>query len=399
MVATGLVLTARSLGVLQPLELWAFDRLLQLRPKEAPDDRLLIVTIDESEVQAQAAQGGRGSLSDQTLDRLLKELERHRPRVIGIDVYRDFAVSSRYPDLAAQLRRNQRLVAICKSSDAIADPTGIAPPPEVPESRVGFSDFLEDGDGVLRRQILKLDPDPASPCTTPYAFNARLAVQYLEPMGIRPESTSEGNLKLDQTVFQWLTERMGGYQGIDAGGNQIMLNYRSLSSPGAIAPQVSLTQVLQGKVRSQAIQDRIVLVGVIASSSGDVWITPYGTGTANEVPGVLIQAHMTSQILSAVLDRRSLIWVWNWAGEALWIGLWSLAGGLSMLWVQTNPSALARSRLFQGVIGVTAIAILTGLSGALLGQGGWIPLVPAGIALGIAGSITIYLNDQIRSKS
>lgn len=319
LVATGCVLGLRSLGLLQPVELWTYDRFLQLRPRELPDDRVLIVTIDEADMQSQVAEQRQGSLSDQALNQLLKTLEQHQARVIGLDIYRDFSASSQDPSLMTQLRQNKRLVAICKSSDANFDPTGIAAPPEVPASRIGFSDFLEDKDGVLRRQLLFHTPDPASPCVAPYAFNTRLAFRYLEAKGISPEFTPQGNLKLGKTIFHRLQERSGGYQGIDASGNQILLNYRSLPSGRDIAPQVSLTQVLQGKIRPEAIKDRIVLVGVTANSSSDVWSTPNGSGTSDRIPGVMLQAHTTSQLISAVLDGRSLLWVWHWIREMLWV--------------------------------------------------------------------------------
>lgn len=385
--ATGCLIGVRSLAVFQPLELWAFDRFLQLRPKELPDHRLLIVTIDEADIQAQPPGQRQGSLSDQALDQLLKTLQQHQARVIGLDIYRDFPVSSQYPSLLTQLRQNKRLVAICKSSDTKFDPTGIAAPAEVPESRVGFSDFLEDPDGVLRRQLLFHTPDPTSPCAAPYAFNTRLAFRYLEAEGISPQFTPEGNLKLGQMVFQRLQERTGGYQNIDAAGNQILLNYRSRSSLREIAPQVSLTQVLQGKVRSEVIKDRIVIVGVTATSSSDIWTTPYGTGTLDRIPGVLIQAHMTSQLISTVLDGRSLIWVWHWAGEILWISLWSAIGGFCIAWLQTPVQ--------RGIACIATVGILIGGCFFLFIQGGWVPLVPAGVAFLVTVGTVSYLNRKI----
>ncbi|MBE9228802.1 CHASE2 domain-containing protein [Phormidium sp. LEGE 05292] len=384
---TGLMLGVRSLGFLQPLELWAFDRLLTLRPNELPDNRFLIVTINEADIQAQDSDRGRSSLSDKAFNQLLNRIEPHQPRAIGIDVYRDFATKSQYPTLIAHLRQNKRLVAICKGSDAKYDPTGIAPPPEVPPSRVGFSDFLEDDDGVLRRQLLFVDPDPASPCTTPYAFNVRLAFRYLETKGISPQFTSEGNLKLGKVEFKRLQRRTGGYQGIDAAGNQIILNYRSLPSLRAIAPQVTLNDVLSGKVRPEAIKGRIVLIGVTANSSSDFWATPYGSATKEKVPGVFIQANMTSQILSAVLDKRSLIWVGNLPGEILWIWTWALIGGLSVIWL--------RSPLQRTVTCVIIVVILIGISFVFLIQGSWVPLVPAGIIVVISVSISSYLNPNV----
>lgn len=373
----------RSLGILQPLELWAFDRSLMLRPTETIDDRLLTITIDEADIQAQNPQQRQGSLSDQTLDQLLKLLEKAQPRVIGLDVYRDFPASDQSPNLITQLRNNPRLVAICKSRDADVDVTGIAPPPEVTEAKVGFSDFLEDSDGVLRRQLLFHTPDPASPCTTPYAFNLRLAFRYLEQERIQPIFTSDGNLQLGKTIFPRLQPHTGGYQSIDARGNQVMLNYRSLPSPQAIAPQVSLAQVLNGQVNPAAIRDRIVLIGVTANSSSDVWSTPYGTGLRSKVPGVFIQAQMTSQLLSAVLDQRPLISAWFWGTELIWIGIWALVGSLSATWQRR------RHRVMNCTIGN---GIVISLSVVLLIQGVWVPLVPAMMAIVINAGIINYLN-------
>jgi CHASE2 domain-containing sensor protein len=381
---TASVFGVRSVGVLQSAELWAFDYLMRLRPVETMDGRLLVITIDEAEIQAQNAQQRQGSLSDQTLDQLLRVLERAQPRVIGLDIYRDFPTSAQYPKLKDQLRNNPRMVLICKSRDEMVDRTGVSPPPEASEEQVGFSDFLEDGDGVLRRQILFQTPDPASPCTTPYAFNLRLAFRYLEKEQIKPTFTTDGNLQLGKTVFPRLQARMGGYQGIDADGNQVMLNYRSRPESHEIAPQVSLTQVLKGQVNPAEIRDRIVLIGVTASSSGDIWATPYGTGI-RQIPGVVIQAHMTSQILSAVLDRRPLIWGWPWVGELVWIGLWGMIGSFSGMLLRLRQRVIASA---------IACGIVTGLSVVLLGKGGWVPLVPAILAIGITASIIGHLNRE-----
>jgi CHASE2 domain-containing sensor protein len=334
------------------------------------------VTIDEADIQAQHPDQRRGSLSDRALDQLLKRLLQAHPRVIGLDIYRDFPASSQYPGLIAQLRQNKRLVAICKGSDAQYDPAGVAPPPEMMESQLGFSDFIEDSDGILRRQTLFRDPEPASACTTPYAFSTRLAFRYLEVDKITPEFTQAGNLKLGNTVFLRLGAQTGGYQGADHRGNRVLLNYRALP-PRSIAPQVTLTQVLKGQIRPEAIRDRIILIGVIANSTGDFWLTPYSAKTAEQpseqVPGIFIQAHMTSQIMSAVLDQRPLISAWHWTGEGVWIWVWAVIGGTGVVWGQR----LSR----QSLASMIALSLLAGLSLLLLIQGIWVPLIPAGMAL------------------
>lgn len=379
---TGLVLGVRSLGILQPLELWAFDRLLSLRPSESPDSRFLIVTIDEADIQAQNTKYRQGSLSDQSLMKLITTLEQYNPRAIGLDIYRDFPTSTDYAALAARLRNSDRLIVLCKGRDAKYDPTGIAPPPEVPETRVGFSDFLEDRDGILRRQIVFMEHDPISPCKAPYAFATQLALRYLVAQNINPQFTPDGSLRISSTIFHRLKSRTGGYQGIDAQGSQVLLNYRAAPTPSEIAPKITLTDILTKRIDPNAIRDRIVLIGVTASSSADTWATPYGTNSLERVPGVFIQAQMASQLLSAVLDQRPLLWVWAGWIEAGWIFGWAIAGGM-VIWVQP-------SRIQQGLIIVGMLGTLTGISFVLLMQGGWVPLMPAAIAVLATSTIVFY---------
>ena len=175
--------------------------------------------------------------------------------------------------------------------------------------------------------------------------------------------------KASKATFPSLTPNTGAYRGIDAGGGQLMLNYRA----GGPAAVVSLTQVLNGQVRPEAFQDRVVLVGVTEPSFGDYWTTPFGSGPNEKVPGVLLQAQMVSQILSAVLDGRSLLWSWSEPVEILWIVAWGSVGGLlgwkfkSMRWWLFSLSLTA---------GVLAIACF-----GLLLQAGWVPLVPPLLAL------------------
>jgi CHASE2 domain-containing sensor protein len=384
---TSLVVGMRSLLMLQPMELWAFDRFLRIRPEEQPDSRLLVITVSEADIQAQGQEERRGSLSDKTLLQLLKKLEQYQPRAIGLDIYRDFPVSRNYPDLAAHLRQSASpLIAVCKGTDPENDPAGVSPPPEIPESRLGFSDFVEDEDGVLRRHLLFMTPDPASPCRANYAFSTQLAFRYLEAQGISPEFTPEGNLKLDRTIFRRLKKRTGGYQNLDAGGNQVLLNYRSNSSLKKIIPQVTLTQVLSDRIDPNAIKDRIILIGVTTPSSGDLWSTPYGINPSEKIPGVFIQAQMVSQILSAVLDQRPLLWVWPGWGEVLWIWGWSFAGGILAL-VFYRPTHL-------GLAGSVVLGTLSGLCFVVFTQGGWIPVVPSMLALVVTGGTVAYITSK-----
>ncbi|GAB4177795.1 MAG: hypothetical protein Fur006_09690 [Coleofasciculaceae cyanobacterium] len=375
---TALVMGGRWLGLLQPVELQAYDQLLRLRADEAQDQRLLIVTITEADFQLPEQQQRKGSLSDRALARLLEKLEPHKPRAIGLDIYRDFPVNQ--ADLGNRLQNSDRFFAICKVSTPKLNNPGIKPPPEIPVQRQGFSDFVQDSDGVLRRHLLAMNPDATSPCTTPYALSAQLVFRYLKDEGIVAQYTPQQELQIGNVIFKRLRSRMGGYQRVDDWGYQILLNYRrSYHSPLEVAEKVTLKDVLAGKVQPDKVKNRIILIGVTAESAGDRFATPYSTGqgTYEAMPGVIVHAQMVSQILSAVKDGRSLMWVWPWWGDVLWVWGWSVVGGV-VVW------RFGSIRWLGLASGVT-LGLLCGLSFGFSTQGVWVPLVPAAIALVATG--------------
>ncbi len=379
---TFLVMGVRHLGILQPLELKAFDFLMQKRPAEPPDSRLLVVTVTEEDIQAQKQDLRPGtSLSDRSFARLLEKLESYQPRAIGLDIYRDFPVAPGDQDLAKRMKDSDRLFAVCKVSTASNDP-GISPPPEVLLKRQGFSDVAIDPDRVLRRHLLYMTPGPASPCVARYALSTQLAFRYLatEKKKIVPQITKDGYIQLGTTVFKRLQARTSGYQNIDAWGHQVLLNYRSYHSVEDFVPQITLSQALNGPLDPNAVKNKIILIGVTARSRKDYFFTPYST--KEQIPGVVAQAQMVSQILSAVLNGRPLLWVWPGWGEALWIWGWSLAGGLIFWRFQLS--------LRLGLV-VGTLFILYSLCFGLLIQGGWVPLIPSALALILTGgSVVTY---------
>jgi CHASE2 domain-containing sensor protein len=383
---TALVMGGRSLGMLQGWELQAFDQLMRSRPQEPPDRRLLIVAVTEEDFQLPEQNPRIGSISDLALARLLEKLAQFKPRAIGLDIYRDYPAKSG-TNLAARMRRDNNFFAICKASDRAANHPGIAPPANVPLQRLGFSDVVADPDGILRRHLLAMEPESSSPCTTPYALSAQLVFHYLEKEGISAQYNRKGDLQIGNVAFKRLRGRMGGYQNVDTWGYQILLNYRSYHSPQAFAPIVTLADVLNGKIKPDNVRDRIVLIGVTAQSANDYSLTPFSTGKGfyQSIPGVVIQAQMVSQLLSAVKDRRPLLSVWPVWGEIVWIWGWSVLGGF-LVW--RGRSSQLYLLLLQG----SALGILFVLCYILFLQSKWVPLVPSALALVLtAVSVAVYI--------
>ena len=386
-----LLVGVRWLGILQPLELRAFDHLLRLRPAEGRDRRLLVVTVTEADVQAQDQ--NQGSLSNRSLERLLQKLEQYQPQAIGLDIYRPLTIDPKYADLRTRMRQDDRLITACKVSDPDDESIGVAPPPDVPrrQQRSGFTDVVAESDNIVRRQLLNLEPPLTSKCNAKYALNLQLALAYLDAKGIQPKVTSEGNLQLGSVIFKRLAPHTGGYQTVDMGGYQLLLNYRPFHSLQDFAEHVTLGDILNDRLTpSKDLQGRVILIGVTDPSFHDYWPTPYSAEqqpSQSQIPGVFVQAQMVSQILSAVLDRRPLLWVWPQWGDALWIWGWSLVGGI-LAWRFRSPLNLALT------VGV-ALGTLYGFCFAILLQGGWVPLVPSAMVLvATGGSLAIYRRSR-----
>lgn len=375
---TALTMGIRQLGILQTWELRAFDHLMQLRPPEPPDPRLLIVTITGKDVQSQDPQQRRSSsLSERSLWQLLEKLQPYHPRVIGLDIYRDFPVNFKYKNLKTYLETNKSFVGVCKVGEA-QDDLGIRPAPELRAERLSFSNFPVDRDRVIRRQLLGMAIAPESFCQTDTSFSFRVAQLYLAHEGISSQRNPQGDLQIDKVVFKKLQSDAGSYQNLDALGYQVLLNYRSYPK---VAEQITLGEILNadGDKLRELVKDRVVLIGTVAKDFKDYHSTPY---SEEELPGVTIQAHMISQILSAVKDERSLIWWLPGWGEVIWLWGWALLGG--------SIGSLALTPLRLGLFSTAATLVLYGSCFIFLWSGGWIPLIPPLLSGIMTGTTVVF---------
>jgi CHASE2 domain-containing sensor protein len=396
-VVSVLVVVARFLGGMELAELRVYDQLMRLRSSEAQDERFLIVEVDAASSEAlrqdiieERYQPGIGTIPDKALDQVLAILSAHQPQLIGLDFYRDFQAQ---PELAERFRQTQNLIALCKTS--YNGERGYYPPQDVPMERIGFNDFSEDGEDFVRRHYLLQEPDPEF-CNTPEAFSLVLARGYLEAQGISYTSPLNdqdsyvrdmqfGEIKIPQLLgqgspYQNINDKLKGYQ--------TLLNYRAhQGDPNQFAPTVSLEDVLDDNVSAKDIQDRIVMIGYTdaADRNADRWHTPYG-----DMPGVMVQAQMASQIISAVLDERPLIWWFPLWGETLWIFGWSTVGGL-VIWFCSRSLTRGTAGAVGTVVGLYAVCYLI-----LVSQSGWVPLVPPAIAIVVTGGGVGYLTYRRR---
>lgn len=386
---TSLVLGIRSLGMLQGLELQAYDQLMRSRPDEGTDPHLLLVTATQQDIE----DNGGYPLSDQTLAQAIEKLNQYQPRLIGLDILRDRPREPGNQELMSLFRQQENLIAICSHPQAgNAEKAGFKPPPGVTEDFLGFSDvFVDKSDQVIRRHLLSDDPYvPDTPdqeilCPTDHSLSARIAFLYLAQaqQGLVPKIISNDVIQVGETTLNRLPNYLGVYQQMDNGGFQILLNYRTAKKPFAT---VTLGDVLAGKVKPELVKDKAIIIGVTDRTvSSDYHDTPLG-----EQPGVMIQAHMTSQIISAVSDKRPLLGVWHLWQEALWILAWAAIAG-SLAWY-------FRRLWIAALVTVATLGILSGVCLFLLVQGWWIPLIPSGLGLvATSALILIYRSFLLQS--
>jgi diguanylate cyclase (GGDEF)-like protein/PAS domain S-box-containing protein len=349
---------------------------------------VVIIAIDEASLW----QVGKWPLPDAIMAQLLEKLHTYQPRAIGLNIYRDLPVPPGNRELSEAFDI-PNLIGIERLKDQSS--SGVLPPPKLSElNRVGFNNVVLDADGKVRRGMLYWTTGKK----VHESFDLKLALIYLQAEGITPHAARDNPqyLQLGKSVFRRFEPNDGGYVRADAGGYQILSNFRR---PSTSFRQVSMADVLADRVPAKEIRDRIVLIGSTAPSLKDVFYTPDSgkllLGAVEPLSGVELHANFISQIISAALSGRPLIHVRSDFWEGFWIVGWAFVGAI-LGWRSPLPC-----QPFLSIFLATS-ALISGCYFAFL-YGWWLPIVPSLLALfGSLGVITTYvvqLQDEFkRSK-
>ena len=362
-------------GRLQFLELTVYDYYVVQRSEPAQTDPppIALITVSEDDIRRL----GHWPMNDATMARMLEILLEKKPRVIGLDMYRDIPVPPGSETLKDLFKRHQNIVTIKKPGDE--NSPGISEPFMVGERNpVGFSDFLLDPAGTVRRGLLFLGDGEGSHTS----FALILALIYLEQEGIKPLPDSQF-LSLGKATLVPLESNDGGYVGVDARGYQFLLDYRDGAS---LFRTFSLADVLSEKVDPSAIGDRVVIIGSSAESAKDFFSTPFSRFVKSQlkVTGVVIHAGAVSQLIRLARGQSSPLGFWRETCEWGWIVLWGLAGSLLCLWIRSLPLFMACA-LF-------AVMLLFLFTFLLFRQDYWVPVTaPAITSLVSAGLMGLYM--------
>jgi CHASE2 domain-containing sensor protein len=385
-VAIVLIILVRLSGALQLIEWVTFDSFLRLRPSEPIDQRIVIVGIDEADIQ----HIGNYPIPDREIAKLLRTLQKYRPRVIGLDLIRDLPVEPGHAELVATFKDIKNLIVLEK-----VIPVSIKPPPDLPPEKIGFIDYLSDDDGKVRRAILGINR-PENDKKYAFSLPLRLAETYLKAEGIELSNGIRDHLamRFGSTELPRFFPNSGGYVGVDDFGVQLLLNYRNGRERFRTLSLQDINDIEATKGNPDVLRDilgsRIVLIGKTAPSIKDFINT---SAIANLQPpgkiyGVEFHAHVVSQIVSAVLDGRPVLKTWSQGWEYLWIVGW----GVLAIYI----GRLTQSPLKNLVYVAAASLGLVGISYAFIVGGWWIPAAPALLLLVINGAIlnTFYQYDR-----
>lgn len=382
----GLIVFLRLIGLLQPLEWWTLDYFLRLRSSEPTDDHILIVGIDEKDIQTIDTY----PIPDAQLADLIERLQASQPAAIGLDLIRDLPVGTGGMQLNRVFQTYKNIIGIEKALPDASNKT-VQPPPALPPDQVGFADLIFDPDGALRRALI------GTPTEAGYKFSLPLllAERYLANAGFIMDGGVQDPeaIRFGKTEFDRFRANSGGYVQADDRGNQILINYRSGKVPFQV---VSLMDVTQGKVPADLIRGHIVLIGMTATSVGDLQRTnAVDHSNVGSIRGVEAHAHITSQMISAVLQGRAWLNAWADGWEYVWIIGWGILG------ISLGRFLVVPWKILLG-LGLASLLLVSVSYGALL-VGWWLAVVPALLVLvlnsaGLAASQFYRYQQELQAR-
>ena len=371
-------------GALQTLELLAYDHGLRGQALPAPDERIVVIGETETDLHRWGY-----PLSDGILAQALERLAEGRPRVIGVDKYRDLPTPPGSESLDQLLRRHPEIIWVTKFGNFAAHDPAIAPPAALADTdQAGFSDVPLDDDGQVRRGLLFLD----NRRQTATAFALAVTLRYLKAERIVPQADPDhpDQMRLGTTTIPPLAANTGSYIHADAAGYQYLLDYRGRIRSAQI---YTLSDLLQGRLPTAQLADKIVLLGGMAESLRDDFHIPVphilvdspADDTPGQIAGVLLHALQINQLLRFALAGDAPVRGLPDVAEAGWLWLWCLIGvGL----------VLGRLR-FRGVLLLMALALATlaGIWQLAFRHQLWLPLVAPALGLSITAALSgVYLS-------
>jgi adenylate cyclase len=362
-------------GAFQLLDWAILDQSFRLRkerkdPANPTANPVVIVTIAEEDIQRWGH-----PLKDSQLAILLSRIQAEKPRVIGLDLYRNLPVPPGQGALDKVFRASPIVIGI-KRIAGEAQSAQVPPMPVLQANgQIAASDIVLDTDGKIRRALISLKDRSDK---TYYTLGTRLALEYLAKENITVQPLNQNQVQLGKAIFRPLTENGSGYVRADTGGYQILSNFYPMTHR-PIA--VSMTAVLTQTVPPGLLQDKIVLIGTTASSLGDRFYVPYSDSPQTSWAGVEVHGDLAAQLVEAAQGKRLTLQALSWEWSLGWMVCWATLGTV-LGWV-------CQGRWMLGLSVGAGWMSLMGMGYGAFVMGWWVPMMAAAVAL-LGGSVFGY---------
>jgi adenylate cyclase len=379
----GVVVVSRQLRWLEFFELRAYDALLwtQVKDKSFSKD-LLVIGMGDSDIEEHKLTF---PMTDATMAQLLGKVLAGNPRAVAVDIFRDQPQGDVGRAALVERLTDPRVVTVIRFGQD-GSVIGVPPEREIRPSQLGYAEFPTDDDGRIRRAMLFF----TDPTGRQYrALGVRLATRYLEAVDpslkLRavPERGSEW-FALGKATYRLLRPNDGAYVNADTRGNQIRLDFRGRQR---YTPVTSVFDVLSGAVPPSAFTEKVVVIGMTATSVKDLVNTP----VANDQYGPEVHALLAEQLIRAAITGRGPPKVWpDWV-ETSWTAGWVLFGGLLGLSVRQAGN-------FVTAVCLATAALVATVYGAFV-AGLWLPVLPAFLGcLAAAAFVAQYMSHRERGE-
>tara|TARA_X000000950_G_C13885792_1_gene648777 strand:- start:754 stop:2610 length:1857 start_codon:yes stop_codon:yes gene_type:complete len=271
-------------GVSQNIDLLIFDSLKTRFPKKySYDSPSIVVGISETDIEKYG-----WPIDDKYLLQTIQKLDKAESSSIVLDLYRNVGVGEGAKSLALYSRSNAKVISIFNVAE------GISSIPEFPLSRMAFNDIPIDTDNVVRRDLVGVNRKK---------YN--LSAEYISvPMRMVEINQYLNRKKFDledefyKNEIPLIKKFSGGYTNVDANGFQIFINYPEKN----YIPIYSLGDILEDKISSEKLKDKMVVIGATAPSLKDVFAIPSSRFETESkslmISGAEIHAHRANQLLA-----------------------------------------------------------------------------------------------------
>ncbi|MEB3215501.1 MAG: CHASE2 domain-containing protein [Nostocales cyanobacterium 94392] len=368
------VIVGQSLGLFNLPEWKLRDEWVRLKSTQKVADEIVIVTIDERDIQSV----GKWPVPDWSLAQLLDKIRSQQPRAIGLDLYRDLPEGTGHEQLVQVFNTTPNLIGVEKITGE-----RVNPPPELKKKdQVGLADLVLDSDRHVRRALLTSE-DAKEEGAIKAGLATVVALKYLEADKITLESVDEKQQKfqLGKATYQPLKNQEAGYGDADVGGYQILLNWHGSETAFR---QVSMRDVLAGKISTDLMRDRMVFIGSTAASTNDFFSTPFSSSLVSAqkpTPGVVVHANIALQLVRGAKTGKTNLHGVPGNFLYLWIVFWSGIGSTGS-WYSASMQTkrwLPGGKILWSTVGISTGLMLSGYGLFLAGL--LIPVTPALVAL------------------